>query len=77
MPNSAMPNSAMPNSAMPRRVAFTVEVNLDPLPGTFHTPESVRRNLQAILNDHIPHYDPYVIASNVEEVLPPYEAEVD
>ena len=48
---------------MPDRTTTIVEVviNLDPVPGAMHTPESVREIVQQILTNAIPHYDPQVI----------------
>jgi hypothetical protein len=47
-----------------KQVTLTVTVNLDSVPGTFHTVESARESVQTILNDRIPHYKPAV---NVQE----------
>ena len=45
-------------------LTIVVEVQLDPVPGTFHTEESaqevVERLLQHVLNTNIPHYHPVV-----------------
>ena len=50
-------------TTMPDRTTTIVEVkiNLDPVPGAMHTPESVREIVQQILTNAIPHYDPQVI----------------
>lgn len=49
------------------RTTFEVHLDLDPVPGAFHTPESARQHVQAILNANIPHYNPVVV--NLEEEL--------
>lgn len=43
-----------------RCATLTVTVRLDPVYGTFHTPESVQEQVQAMLNWMIPHYNPLV-----------------
>jgi hypothetical protein len=43
-----------------RRIALTVYVNLDPVPGTFHTEESARETVQRILDQTVPSYFPGV-----------------
>ena len=43
------------------RTMMYVMVDLDPFPGAFHTPESARDAVQAILLDRIGHYTPVVI----------------
>lgn len=43
-----------------KRVVLEVIIDLDPVPGTFHTPESAEEVVQAILNSSIPHYHPNV-----------------
>jgi len=50
-----------------KRIKLVVWVDLDPVPGTFHTPESAKENVQAILKSSIPHYNPML------EPLPPQE----
>lgn len=40
------------------RVALIVWVDLDAVPGAFHTHESAQANVQAILERSIPHYSP-------------------
>jgi hypothetical protein len=42
------------------RVAFLVFVDLDPIPGEFHTKESAQNSLRNILHDRIPQYNPLV-----------------
>ena len=43
-----------------RRITLTVEVNLDPVPGAFHTAEDMTERLQAMLTHAFPWYDPKV-----------------
>lgn len=43
------------------RQAFLVYVDLDPVPGTFHTTFSASENIKGILDFHIPQYDPTVV----------------
>lgn len=45
------------------RITLLVDVELDPVPGAFHTPESAERNIQNILSRMIPHYKPTVTLS--------------
>lgn len=45
-----------------RRVAMIVNVNLDPVEGTFHTEEDAHSQIQRILDQTIPHYNPGVSA---------------
>lgn len=45
------------------RIMLSVMVDLDPVPGTFHTPESARDSVQAILLSSIPHYEPIVVTN--------------
>ena len=42
------------------RVALVVYVDLDPLPGAFHTAESALNNVRGILENQIDHYNPVV-----------------
>lgn len=42
------------------RETFTVDVDLDPILGAFHTKEDAKRILQSILDQRIPHYKPIV-----------------
>lgn len=44
----------------PPYTILTIYVNLDPLPGLFHTPESARRTVEGVLKTLIPHYSPKV-----------------
>jgi hypothetical protein len=52
------------------RVAFVVYVDLDPVPGTFHSKESAQnvlgRILGRILNRSCPHYNPMVSLAPAE-----------
>jgi len=43
------------------RAAFVVIVDLDPIPGAFHTEKSAKENVEAILLNNIPHYHPVVL----------------
>lgn len=45
---------------MRKTVTLIVKVELDDVPGTFHTPESAERVVQQILENAIPHYNPEV-----------------
>lgn len=45
---------------MTTRITFPVSVNLDAIPGTFHTEDSAREVLQRILHQSIDHYHPVV-----------------
>lgn len=44
----------------PQTVELIVKVNLDAVPGSFHTVESAQRIVQQILVDRIEHYEPRV-----------------
>lgn len=46
------------------RIAMTVIVDLDRIPGAFHTPESAVENVNAILLSSIPHYNPVVVLND-------------
>lgn len=47
---------------MPReRIKIEIAVDLDPIPGAFHTKESAEDAVLAILLSRIPHYDPVVL----------------
>lgn len=48
---------------MPRsnRICLEVYVDLDRTPGAFHTPESAREQVERILKEMIPHYEPRVL----------------
>lgn len=43
-----------------RKTVLLIQVDLDAVPGAFHTPESAKTHIQNILNGTIPHYDPQV-----------------
>lgn len=47
----------------PTQIRLTVVVNLDPVPGAFHTPESAEEIVQAVLNSSLSQYYPLVIPS--------------
>lgn len=47
-----------------KRIKLEVYVDLDRTPGTFHTKESARNAVDAILKDSIPHYNPTVSTTN-------------
>lgn len=42
------------------KITLSVDVELDDVPGTFHTVQSAMDATQAILNNAIPHYNPKV-----------------
>lgn len=42
------------------RVAFVVYVDLDPMPGTFHSKESAQNVLRNIIHQRISHYNPTI-----------------
>lgn len=46
---------------VPERIALVVMVNLDPIPGGFHTPEQAREAVEAMLLSRVGHYDPVVV----------------
>ena len=41
-----------------KRIKLVVEVDLDPVPGAFHTKEDACFRIQQLLMNAIPHYDP-------------------
>lgn len=43
-----------------QRVKLEVYVDLDPIPGAFHSKESARNFVDGILKANIPHYNPMV-----------------
>jgi hypothetical protein len=51
----------------PTRKAFLLYVDLDPTPGTFHTPGSAYVHVQGILENHIKHYKPVAVFSHTTE----------
>lgn len=42
-------------------VKLEIVVELDPIPGAFHTEKSARETVEAILLSRIPHYNPRVL----------------
>lgn len=44
-----------------KRIKLEILVDLDPVPGTFHTPESAKQCVEAILLSSIGHYHPIVL----------------
>lgn len=50
-----------------QRIKLEVYVDLDPAPGTFHTKESARDWVEAILTERIAHYTPTVLIPKNEE----------
>lgn len=48
---------------MPERITLKVDVDLDAVPGAFHTPESAEKIIQQILDNAIGHYRPLVYPS--------------
>ena len=48
------------------RIRLDVFVDLDRIPGTFHTKESAAESVQSILEDRIPHYNPNVVPTEVK-----------
>ena len=49
------------------RIKLEVYVDLDPVPGTFHTKESAQNVVRNILNGAIPHYNPIVSIAKEEK----------
>ena len=45
------------------RIQIIIEVDLDPVPGAFSTPESALYNIEDILVRSIPHYNPVATAT--------------
>lgn len=43
-----------------KRVCFIINVDLDPIPGVFHTQESAQDLLQWIFTENISHYSPII-----------------
>lgn len=52
---------------MSRRVMLNVIVDLDNTPGVFHTEESARASVEAMLLSRIGHYNPVVFVAAEEE----------
>jgi hypothetical protein len=50
-----------------KRILLHVYVDLDPMPGTFHTTESAQNAVRSILNDRISHYNPIVSSTTPEK----------
>jgi hypothetical protein len=48
------------------RIKLEVYVDLDPVPGTFHSKESARNVIDNMLKHSIPHYNPMVSTTNYE-----------
>lgn len=42
-------------------IELLISVQLDAVPGLFHTPGSAKRTVEQILNDRIGHYQPQVV----------------
>lgn len=42
---------------------ISIAVDLDPIPGVFHTKEDAEKWVQAILLDRIAHYNPVVLTN--------------
>jgi hypothetical protein len=49
------------------RIKLEVYVDLDPVPGAFHTKESAQNGIRTILNGAIPHYNPVVSIAKEEK----------
>jgi hypothetical protein len=49
------------------RIKLEVYVDLDPIPGTFHSKESARNVVARILKQQIGHYNPMVSTTNYQE----------
>ena len=49
------------------RIKLDVYVDLDPVPGTFHTKESAQNVVRNILNGAISHYNPVVSIAKEEK----------
>jgi len=49
------------------RIKLEVYVTLDPMPGTFHSKESARNVVDAILKERIGHYNPIVSTTTPEK----------
>lgn len=44
-----------------KRILIEVAIDLDPVPGAFHTEESARQVVEALLLQLLPHYKPEVL----------------
>ena len=49
---------------MPNKAVIEVVVDLDPVPGAFHTEEDARNAIEAILLSRIGHYNPRVVIND-------------
>jgi hypothetical protein len=54
------------------KIIIAIEVELDPIPGAFHTKQDAVRTVDAILNGRISHYNPRVL-----EDLVVHEVKID
>ena len=54
-----------------RRIKLEVWVDLDNVPGTFHTKDSARNVVANLLNQSIDHYNPMVSTTNEEHHYDP------
>lgn len=57
-----------------KRIKLEVYVNLDMVPGTFHTKESAQEVVARMLSQSIPHYNPKVFTTRYETSYDPIEA---
>lgn len=48
------------------RIDLTLNVDLDPVPGAFHTPESAQEIIQAVLTAAMSQYNPVVYLRHKE-----------
>lgn len=55
------------------RVKLAVYVDLDPVPGTFHSADSARNSISSILLQTIPHYEPMVSIESYDTSADPPE----
>jgi hypothetical protein len=49
------------------RIKLEVYLDLDPVPGAFHTKESAQHHVKTLLNGAIPHYNPRVLITKEEK----------
>lgn len=54
-----------------KRVTLTVEVDLDPIPGAFHTIENAAEHVQRMLDHAVPHYNPKVTPVVLSQLVEP------
>lgn len=53
---------------MPReRITLIIGIDLDPTPGAFHTKRDMERQVQQLLDQALPHYNPGVAVSSVTQ----------